>query len=84
MTADDLVVPPSSANQAIKIDDEEVLLHRGTVIPTEISLQGFPQSDGIGENHVHLSLDRVPQGRVLFQGLDKVVTEQSKHQKVSS
>jgi hypothetical protein len=66
VTTDDFIIPSSPANRAIKIDDEEVFLHRGTVIPTEIPFQRFPQSDGIGKNHVYLSLDRIPQGRVLF------------------
>jgi hypothetical protein len=60
-------IPSSPANQAIEVNDEEILLHRDAVIATKISLQGFTESDGILKNHIHLFLDDFFQGRVFLR-----------------
>ena len=84
MTEDDLVIPSSPANQAIEVNDEEILLHRDAVIATKISLQGFTEYDGILKNHIHLFLDGFFQGRVFFQRIAKVIAKNGNHLKTSS
>ena len=84
MTEDDLVIPSSPANQAIEVNDEEILLHRDAVITTKISLQGFTESDGILKNHIHLFLDDLFQGSVFFQRIAKVIAKNGNHLKTSS
>ena len=84
MAKDDLIIPPAPANQAIKVDNKEIFLPRDAVISTEIPLQGFTESNGINEDHIHLFLNCFFQGGMLFQRIAKVVTEQGNHLKISS
>lgn len=84
MTKDNFVIPSSSANQTIKENDEEIFLHRRAVITTEISLQGFTESDGILKNHIHLFLDDLFQSCVFFQRIAKVIAKNGNHLKTSS
>ena len=84
MTKDNLVIPSSSANQAIEVNDEEIFFHRDAVITPEIPLQGFTESDGILENHIHLLLDDLFQGCVFFQRIAKIIAEKGYHLKTSS
>ena len=84
MATDDLVISSSSAYKAIEVNDVKVFLQRGAVITTEISLQGFTESDGILKNHIHLFLDDLFQGCVFFQRIAKIIAKNGNHLKTSS
>ena len=79
MTKNDYLIFFPAANEAVQINNDEILFHRTTVITSEISLQRLSHPHRICHDHIHFFLNGTLQSSMLLYGIRKSIAESDVH-----
>lgn len=71
----DIVIALFAADHAIQVNHEEVLFNRAGIISFKITFERLSVGNGIFNDAVDLSLDRLFDGAVYPQGFDESIAE---------